>query len=609
MNLSDILNRLDGVKGRDGQYAARCPAHDDKKASLCVSCGCDGKVLIKCQAGCDTQSVVNAMGLKISDLFIENSKGRKEIAATYRYKNESGKLLGEKIRYTDKSFSWRRPCGSSWEYKKPVNMVPYNLSAVLNANTVFIVEGEKDVDTLTKCGIAASCSPDGAGPGKWKDHYTKWFTGKNVYIVQDNDQVGKDFAQEEAAKLHKVAHSVKVLDLTLIWKSLPEHGDTSDIISHFGTEGGTASIRTLVEITPEWEPAPPEADPFLSCFKTLDTFEEEEATWLIPGWLPDGQITLLAADGGIGKTTIWCNIITAISNGTRCVLDPIGHTRKPVKVAFMTTEDSIRKKLKKKMRLAGANMSNILTPDFVGDKSGLLKDLKFGSGEMEKFIRYYKPALCVFDPVQGFIPPDINMGSRNAMRDCMAPLISLGEECGTAFLVVCHTNKRKGAYGRDRIADSADLWDISRSVMMAGYTDEQGIRYLSNEKNNYAQLQDSLLFTIDNNGQVQPEGTTWKRDREYMQEAFAATQKPKRDDCKEFILNTLDIAGGSIKTADLESQAKAAGYSTITVRRAKDELKKIGDIRYKSTGQGNEKTWFTERVCFTEMPADFPAPF
>lgn len=31
-------------------------------------------------------------------------------------------------------------------------------------------------------------------------------------------------------------------------------------------------------------------------------------------------------------------------------------------------------------------------------------------------------------------------------------------------MVICHTNKRKGAFGRDRIADSADLWDIARSV-------------------------------------------------------------------------------------------------------------------------------------------------
>ena len=174
----------------------------------------------------------------------------------------------------------------------------------------------------------------------------------------------------------------------------------------------------------------------------------------------------------LGKTTLWCNIITAISSGKTCLLDPEGHTRKPARVAFLTTEDSVRKKLKRKLRMAGADMKNIITPDFLADKTGLLRNLKFSSQEMERFVRHFKPRLCVFDPVQGFIPPEINMGSRNAMRDCMAPLISLGEECGTTFLIICHTNKRKGAYGRDRIADSADLWDVCRSVMMAGYTED-----------------------------------------------------------------------------------------------------------------------------------------
>lgn len=336
-------------------------------------------------------------------------------------------------------------------------------------------------------------------------------------------------------------------------------------------------------------------DRIIARFATLDCFTEEEAKWLVPGWIPEGQITLMAADGGAGKTTLWCNLIAAISSGNKCFLDPEGYTREPQKVAFLTTEDSVRKKLKRKLILAGANEHNVVTPDFLSDKEGILRGLKFGSHEMEIFIRHFKPVLCVFDPVQGFVPPDINMGSRNAMRDCMAPLISLGEECNTTFLVICHTNKRKGAYGRDRIADSADLWDVSRSVLMAGYTDNKGIRYLSNEKNNYTTLQNTRLFTINDEGLILPNGTTWKRDREYMQDANFAKSPSKREECKEFILQTLDEYGGSIKTSDLDEKAEEAGYAG-TLRRAKDELKKSGEIKYASVGNSKEKIWYTQRL-------------
>ena len=287
-----------------------------------------------------------------------------------------------------------------------------------------------------------------------------------------------------------------------------------------------------------------------------------------------------------------------------------------MKITFMTTEDSVRKKLRKKLRLAGANMKNIITPDFAQDRSGLLRKLNFGTDEMDRVLRYLKPVLCIFDPVQGFTPPKVNMGSRNEMRDCMAPLISIGEDIGTTALVVCHTNKRKGAYGRDRIADSADLWDISRSVMMAGYTEEQGVRYLSNEKNNYAQLQETILFTIDGDEQIHKVGTSWKRDREYIIGAETANSAPKREDCKAFILQTLEDAGGAMPTAELEATAKTAGYSFTAMKRSKKELKAEGKIKYFQTGstRAKDNVWHTQLVAapgqdFVECIDDTPTPF
>lgn len=325
--------------------------------------------------------------------------------------------------------------------------------------------------------------------------------------------------------------------------------------------------------------------------KPLSQFQEEEATWLIPGWLPEGQITLLAADGGIGKTTLWCHLIAALSSGRRCILDPEGFEREPMEVAFLTTEDSVRKKLKRKLSLAGAAMSNIYTVDSAAGGEAFLRSLKFGSEEMEKFVRDSRYKLYVFDPVQGYIPPNLNMGSRNAMRDCLAPLISLGEETGATFLIVAHTNKRKGAFGRDRIADSADLWDISRSVMMAGYTEEQGVRYLSNEKNNYDSLKETLLFSIDGDGQIVPEGTSWKRDREYQQESQFVIAAPKREECTRWLLNRLEAAEGELPVTRLETEATAAGFSRTTLRNAKDALKKDGYIAYRQSYSEGKRQW------------------
>lgn len=566
---------------------------------------------MRCHAGCGVDAITGALGLSVKDLFEDKPKHQRSqtqerppVIATYTYPNGA-----QKLRRADKSFTWRQPDKRhGWIYSR--KGLPHTLYIAGElAGGVFVCEGEKDADNLHRLGYNAACGEDGAGPGKWRKEYTEQLKGRAVCIFQDNDDIGRAYAQETAAALYGVASSVQVLDISMVWSDIPEHGDVSDLIERAGTtEKACELIAKLIAAAPQWTPdtAPLETDSLLSAFKSLDSFEEEEARWLVPGWIPEGQITLMAADGGVGKTTVWCNIIAALSNGTNCLLDPPDYTREPVKVSFLTTEDSIKKKLRKKLRLAGANMANIITPDFTGNND-LLHKLKFGSPEMEKVIRHFRPVFCVFDPVQGFVPPKVNMGSRNEMRDCVSPLIALGEDVGTTSLIVCHTNKRKGASGRDRIADSADLWDIARSVIMAGFTEEQGVRYLSNEKNNYAQLQQTILFTIDDDGQPRKVGTSWKRDREYMLDADLSKSAPKREDCKGFILQTLDDAGGAMPVKDLEDAAKQAGYAYKTIRNAKDALKKEGAVKYFQTGGNGERVWHIQRVVsgqFVEVDGD-----
>ena len=70
MTINDILNRLDRVKETGaGQYLACCPAHEDKSPSLSIRETKDGQILLNCFAGCDPQSVLDALGLKFSDLY------------------------------------------------------------------------------------------------------------------------------------------------------------------------------------------------------------------------------------------------------------------------------------------------------------------------------------------------------------------------------------------------------------------------------------------------------------------------------------------------------------------------------------------------------------
>ncbi len=141
-------------------------------------------------------------------------------------------------------------------------------------------------------------------------------------------------------------------------------------------------------------------------------------------------------------------------------------------------------------------------------------------------------------------------------------------------------------------------------------------KHITNEKNNYTELQETILFSIDKDGQIHKEGTSWKRDKEYIQDADIAKSAPKREDTKGFIMKTLGDAGGIMATSELEDMAKRAGYSFSAVKRAKQDLKKENTVRYYSIGGNKDRVWYIQLLPtapinteFIELPPDTPTPF
>ncbi len=318
---------------------------------------------------------------------------------------------------------------------------------------------------------------------------------------------------------------------------------------------------------------------------TMEEVEEKSPEWLITDYVPRYQITTLAGDGGAGKTTIWCDIAAAVSSGKPCFLErgiPEDFIKsEPGTVLFFSSEDSAEYTLRSRLRKAGAALENIHS---ISLKDERFSEVKFDSPFLERLIEYYRPKLVIFDPIQSFIPPEIQMGQRNAMRSCLNPLIGLGEKYGSTFLVIVHANKQSGVYGRKRIADSADIWDISRSVLMVGDTVEKGVRYLSHEKCNYGMTGDTVLFSIEN-GTIIDKGYTEKKDREFVSEnTFMAQQRPQKEEAKELILSFLE--DGEKEVAELDAMAAAQSISKNSMKNAKAELRKEGKIKYRNAGSG-----------------------
>ncbi len=296
-DVQDILSRLSKVKGAGrNAWSALCPAHEDKKPSLSVGVGDDGKVLLHCHAGCELGDIAAAIGLQESDLFPQQaaSSTSPHVVDTYDYTDAEGKLLYQVLRKSDKTFVQRRPDGSGgwiWNMKNTPRVL-YQLPDVLSSpkkDWVFVVEGEKDVDNLRACNLVATCNPGGAG---------KWHTvsdlsplhDRRIAIIPDNDDAGRQHAHEVAESLHGKVKALKIVELP----DLPPKGDVTDWLASFDREddtGPSLGIRRLAEGVPGWEPVG-------------SGLWQAESTWPEPRPIPDDLPPVKAFDSALLPETI-----------------------------------------------------------------------------------------------------------------------------------------------------------------------------------------------------------------------------------------------------------------------------------------------------------------
>jgi len=191
LNTEEIINRFQNPRKSGRGWIVQCPAHDDRKNSLSLT-ESNGKLLVKCQAGCATESVINAVGLQWRDLFTDSGNGKPQDAVIQRYvyTDENRQPLYRVCRTASRNFFQERFEGGVYiPGLNGARRVLYNLPEFIKAKTVFVVEGEKDCETLRAQGIVATTNSGGADV--WSDTYAESFKGKRVAIIPDNDEPGR----------------------------------------------------------------------------------------------------------------------------------------------------------------------------------------------------------------------------------------------------------------------------------------------------------------------------------------------------------------------------------------------------------------------------------
>lgn len=290
-----VLDRLadTGLHETGSGWSARCPAHDDGKASLSIAEGDEGRVLLNCHAGCDHKAIVSALGLEEADLFDRDDQRRPtakagkakkagkayptSAAAVAAYKRTlgeptdvyeyhvAGELVGLVLR-------WSRPDGTKeirpvsrhadgWRLEHMPTPRPLWMVDVVNqarGSAVCVVEGEKCVNALSLgLGILATTSPGGsnaAGKADWSP-----LAGREVVILPDADKAGRQYADEVAEILLRLDPPaiVGIVDLA------PDADDGSDVADLWTACRNADELKALRErierLAGEAEPLQPKA--------------------------------------------------------------------------------------------------------------------------------------------------------------------------------------------------------------------------------------------------------------------------------------------------------------------------------------------------------------
>jgi len=303
----------------------------------------------------------------------------------------------------------------------------------------------------------------------------------------------------------------------------------------------------------------------------------EAVQWLWRPRIPLGKLTLIEGDPGIGKSWLTCAIASAVAAGAGLPGMP---PTEPQSVLMLSAEDGLADTIRPRLDALGADLSRIsaMAQPIMFDKNGLY--------HLRLAIRSRRPALIVIDPLMAFFDGGIDINRASEIRQVLAVLARLAERFKCAVLAVRHLTKSSASRAIYRGLGSIDFTAACRSVLLAGCDPENPERRaLVHIKSNLARTAPALGYSIDDQRFLWTGPSTLTAER-----LLAAADREETTtvlDARDFLLTAL--AAGSRPAREVLKEARAAGISERTLRRAKASTGV--EAERQGSHQGGDQVW------------------
>jgi archaellum biogenesis ATPase FlaH len=320
------------------------------------------------------------------------------------------------------------------------------------------------------------------------------------------------------------------------------------------------------------EPSAPGA--VLRCFSDI---APQPLRWLWPGRIPLGKLTLLIGDPGLGKSLLTTDVASRVTRGTSFPDDAACEVGS---VIFLSAEDDAADTIRPRLDAAGADVSrvHILEAVRVQHTNGSLTEKTFNLetdiAALEGALKEHPDVrLIVIDPLSAYLG-GVDSHSNAEVRGMLTPLVALAARLGVAVLCVTHLRKSPGA-AIYRAISSIAFAAAARAVWAVASDPEDGERrLLLAVKQNLSASAAGLAFRIETQNNVPrlvwEQGAVALAANDVLGNVDMQQDQSERREAKEWLRDLL--ADGPVAVKRIQSEAKAAGHSWITVRRAKQGL-------------------------------------
>lgn len=426
-------------------------------------------------------------------------KGTEAAREVYAYQEADGTVYGAAIRIDlqegGKDFRQASFDGESWTAKAPTTRLPYRLPEVLaDPSPIVIVEGERVANLVRSWGFNATTWAGGTGAVRRVD----WtpLEGRVGIMVPDNDPSGRQAGEVVEAALEDVlvADLAEAFDL-----------DKGDDLADVDEDDAQDWLREQIAA------AGHDADSL-----SLADVNPEDVEWVLPGFIPAGELTLIHGDGGVGKSTVLTDIAAKVTRG-RGLVQAEGFAAEsivtePRGVIWATVEESIPKSVRPRFDRSNADVSRVAIMGVVQDDRGeRALDFREDAPRLARAIRRGKVALVIIDPISSFLGDTKDIANAE-VRAALMPLAKVAHETGAAIVMVQHNAKSSEYSGQHKALGSTAFSAMARCQVAVfkpeGFAGQRAMKVVKTNLGPPAARTYSIDAGLDGNARL-----TWTGDR------------------------------------------------------------------------------------------------